>query len=86
MPLGDCLYRGRSGARAALLVGNVEAAMAALSPQSEVVAMLREGRVADALTILERTDDPKWSSSDACRAAYRKAMAGKSKPHMEKPL
>ncbi|CAO4178981.1 hypothetical protein [Methylorubrum populi] len=86
MPLGDCLYRGRSGAQAALLVGNVDAAIAALSPQSEVVAMLREGRVADALTCLERADDPKWSSSESCRAAYQKAMNGKAKPHMEKPL
>ena len=77
MPFGDCLYRGRSGARAALLVGNVEAAIAALPPRSQVVAMLREG-TADAQTSLERTDDPKWRSVAACREAYRKAMGARS--------
>jgi hypothetical protein len=77
MALGDTLYRGPRDARDALLVGNIDAAVAAIGPESAAASMLREGRTSDALTLLERDISPKWSSLRACEKAYRKAMEGR---------
>ncbi len=74
MAIGDLLYRGPRDARDALFVGNIDAAIAASGSESSAGAMLREGRVADALTLLERDISPKWPSLAACQKAYRKAM------------
>lgn len=36
----------------------------------QAIAALKEGRAVDALTILERTAQPKWWSSSSCAIEY----------------
>lgn len=42
----------------------------------EAIDALKGGRAVDALTILERTAQPKWWSSSACAAEYAEKKAG----------
>lgn len=45
---------------------------------SRAVAMIRTGRVADGVTLLEREFFPTWKSKADCEAAYAQAMALKA--------
>jgi hypothetical protein len=45
---------------------------------SRAIAIIRTGRVADGVTILEREFFPTWKSKADCEAAYQLAMALKA--------